>query len=120
MTMKARLLPLAFTLLTGCAAHHPRTAAPPVKAVSSQVRLEVVNRSASDMDIYLERGGQRIRLGIAPGSKTTRFSLGAAEVVGTEAARFLAVPIGGFGPAASTLPMMIQTGQVLTLDVPPM
>ena len=111
---------LALLLAAGACGHPRAREAPPVVEPStSQARLEVVNRSAGDMDVWLERSGQRIRLGLAPGGRTTRFSIGSAEVAGAGTVRFAATPIGGVGRAAASEPVTIRTGDVITLDVQP-
>ena len=84
----------------------------------SEPPLEVVNRSSADMDIYLVRTGQRIRLGLAPNNQTTKFSLTPALTIGAGTVRFEAVPVVG-GNAISTDPTTIQPNATVTLDVPP-
>ncbi|HEY7029221.1 MAG TPA: hypothetical protein VH438_16520 [Gemmatimonadales bacterium] len=84
----------------------------------SDPRLEVVNRSSADMDIFFVRTGQRIRLGLAPNNQTTRFSLSPSLMIGAGTVRFEAVPTVG-GNAISTDPTTIQPNATVTLDVPP-
>jgi hypothetical protein len=115
-----RRLPMLLLSLAGaCASHQTADEPTPAEAPAGQARLQVINRSSHDVDVYLEHGGQRSRLGVAPAAKTTRFSLGSAQVVGAGTMRFVAVPIGGSGEVGATEPVSLQTGQVLTLDVPP-
>jgi hypothetical protein len=82
-------------------------------------QLEVINRSSSDMDIYVVRGGQRIRLGLAPGNVTTRFVLSPAQVAGVGPAHFQAQPITGLGRPIGSEPVMLRLGDVVTLNIPP-
>lgn len=118
--LAVRRLPLLLIgLACACATHQPAGEPGPSEAPAGQARLQVINRSSHDVDVYLEHGGQRSRLGVAPAEKTTRFSLGSAQVVGAGVMRFIAVPIGGSGEVGATEPVSLQTGQVLTLDVPP-
>ncbi len=115
------LLSLLALPLPACAARSaPAIGDAEVSANSGQARLEVVNRATADMDVYVEHGGQRSRLGLAPAGQTTRFSVGSAQFVGVGLVRFLALPIGGTGRSSSTEPIPVQRGQVLSLDVPPM
>ena len=119
-----RLPLLVLGLACACAGNRPAGSQPastpnPAEAPAGQARLQVVNRSSHDVDIYLERGGQRSRLGVAPAARTTRFSLGSAQVVAGGVMRFVAVPLGGSGDVGATEPVSLRTGQVLTLDVPP-
>jgi hypothetical protein len=81
--------------------------------------LEVVNRSSADMDIYVVRGGQRVRLGFAPGNETTRFALHPAQVAGTGLVHFQASPITGLGRPIGSEPVMLRLGDVVTLNIPP-
>ena len=95
--------------------------APPEGAAADPrtTELEVVNRSSSDMDIYVVRGGQRIRLGLAPGNVTTRFVLVPAQVAGVGPAYFQATPITGLGRPIGSEPVMLRLGDVITLNIPP-
>jgi hypothetical protein len=81
-------------------------------------QLEVVNRSSFDMDIYVVRSGQRVRLGLAPNNRTTRFTLSPAQVAGVGLARFEAVPIAGGRPIGSE-PVLLNPKDVITLEIPP-
>lgn len=80
--------------------------------------LTVTNRSNYDMDIYLVRSGQRIRLGLAPGSQSTRFELKPAQFVGFGQIQFLALPIVS-GKAVSTELLDVKGGDRIDLDIPP-
>ncbi len=117
-----RSLPLLLIVAAAGCATHSRTdqSTPPAVPADNQTRLEVVNRSAFDMEVYLERGNTRTRMGLAPNGKTTRFSLGTAQVVGASSVRILAIPVGGAGRPAATEPTTLQPGQLVTLDVPPL
>ena len=88
-------------------------------APTQETRLEVINRSSSDMDIYLVRGGQRVRLGLAPGNETSQFTLHRAQIAGVGPARFVASPLGGFAETIGSEPVMLRAGDVITLNIPP-
>ena len=111
---------LALSLLgAGCAANQ----SDPAAAAGAESRdrgatLIVENRASSDMDVYVNRSGQRSRLGLAPGSRTTRFTLSPALTTGPGEFRFEAVPITG-GRASATEPVTVRAGESITLDVPP-
>jgi len=90
----------------------------PSPSSGSQPHLEVINRSNADVDIYLIRTGQRIRLGLAPNGQTTKFSLTPAMTIGAGTVRFEAVPLVG-GNTISTDPTALQPNATVTLDVPP-
>jgi hypothetical protein len=81
--------------------------------------LEVVNRSSSDMDIFVVRSGQRVRLGFAPGNETTRFVLAPAQLAGVGTTYFQASPITGLGRPIGSEPVMVRAGDVITLNIPP-
>ena len=96
-----------------------RPAADQDAAPAQETQLEVVNRSSSDMDIYVVRGGQRIRIGLAPANETTRFTLFRAQVAGVGPARFVASPLGGFAETIGSEPVILRAGDVVTLNIPP-
>ena len=103
--------------LWGCASGSQR--ADDNAGPSPQAVLEVDNRSVSDMDIFVVRTGQRIRLGLAPGSEVTRFGLPTSLITAAGFARFEAVPLTGPGEAARTEPVKVTPGDTVRLSVPP-
>jgi hypothetical protein len=107
-------------LVGGCASNQPTDSTPPVtgETRTRSATLVVDNRSSSDMDVYVNRSGQRSRLGLAPGSRSTRFTLSPALMTGPGEFRFEAVPITG-GRGSATEPVHVQAGETITLDVPP-
>src|SRR4051794_33263036 len=56
--------------------------------------LTVVNTNFLDMTVYVLRGSQRVRLGIASSNRKTTFEIPASLVFGPTALSFLADPIG--------------------------
>jgi hypothetical protein len=117
LTNKVTRAALLAVTLAACASGSSQKS-PPSPSPGSEPRLEVVNRSSADMDIYLVRTGQRIRLGLAPNNQTTRFSLSPSLMIGAGTVRFEAVPLVG-GNAISTDPTTVQPNATVTLDVPP-
>ncbi len=111
----AALAALLLLPVAGCANPQANPAVSPATAP----RLVVKNRSAFDMDIYLNSRGQRIRLGIASADTTTQFSLPQDQVVGAGLVTFQAVPITGGGESSSTEPTNVPPGGEITLDIPP-
>lgn len=60
----------------------------------AQTKLVVENQGLSDMTIYAMRGGQRIRLGRAPGNRTTALVIPSSIVSGMTLLSFQAEPLG--------------------------
>jgi len=57
--------------------------------------IDVQNQDFNDMTVYVLVNGQRTRLGIAPGNKTTVLTIPRYLIVGTSFLRFVCDPIGG-------------------------
>jgi hypothetical protein len=114
-TMLVALLALPFAACGGPPETQP---VPATKEVAGN--LQVVNRSSQDMDIFLVRSnGQRNRLGLAPSSRTTTFSLTPAQVAGVGPVTFEAVPIMRGGQAISSDQVSVSPTETITLDIPP-
>jgi hypothetical protein len=84
------LLALASTF--GC-----RTSGAPANTNDGAVTttIDIQNQDFNDMTVYVLVNGQRIRLGIAPGLKTTVLTIPRYLVASTSTLRFVADPIGG-------------------------
>lgn len=111
-----RLLSAGLIVLALAACHH-RGTAPPLNP-QAEVAVTVDNQNFADMDVFLIRGGQRIRLGMVPGI-TTRILMVRPELIGygTEV-RFELHPIGGRGnPVSETV--SVRPGDVIHLTIPP-
>lgn len=109
-------LMLTMTLIAAC------SAGPAAKGTAEPQwvgQLDVVNRSSSDMDIFVVLGSSRARIGLAPNNKTTTFKLSPAQIAGAGSVRFLAIPLAGGGEAAHTEPVHISPKDTVVLDVPP-
>lgn len=106
---------LAVLGLGGCGARGETIpgAAPELRTI-----LTVENDNFSDMRIYVHRGGQRIRLGIANGTSTSTFKLTRGIALGITSLRFEAVPIGGRYPGISE-EISVHEGDEITLRIPP-
>jgi hypothetical protein len=105
-------------IISGCG-RQVESAPSPVSPREGTTQLEVVNRSSSDMDIYIVRGGQRVRLGLASANETTHFVLAPAQVAGVGLTHFQASPITGLGKPIGSEPVMLRLGDVVTLNIPP-
>lgn len=80
--------------------------------------VEVDNQSLADMTVYILRGSQRVRLGIASGLRTTTLTIPQGIVFGATALRFLADPIGGRVTPVSE-EITVSEGQTVVLRIPP-
>ena len=81
-------------------------------------RLKVENQAFLDMTIYVFRSSQRVRLGIANGSSTTRMTIPANLIFGSTPLRFQADPIGGNRQPVSQ-EISVSAGDEVTLIIPP-
>src|SRR6266516_2259338 len=87
-----RVVPLAVGLLAAGCHHAGKQATAPPRA---ETAVKVQNQNYLDMDVFVVRGGQRIRLGMVTGLSTQLFML-RPEVVGTGTdLQFEFHPIGG-------------------------
>jgi hypothetical protein len=80
--------------------------------------VEVENQGFADMVVYAVNAGQRIRLGMATGHSTQRFTIPRHLVGGAGPIRFLADPIGG-NRAPVSEELTVEPGDVVTLTIPP-
>jgi len=78
----------------------------------------VDNRALLDHTIYVLRGSQRIRLGIATGLRKTTMTIPPGIVLGATTLRFLADPIGGTRNPVSE-EINITPGDEIGLTIPP-
>ena len=83
--------------------------------------LKVDNQGFLDMNVYVTRSeaGQRIRLGTATASSTTRMKIPDNILFGSNTSlRFIADPIGGRRASVSSS-IMVSPGDEVTLQIPP-
>lgn len=78
----------------------------------------VDNQGVLDMTIYILRGAQRMRLGVAGGLSKTRLTIPASIVYGATTLRFVADPIGGSRNPVSE-EITISEGDEIGLRIPP-
>ena len=84
----------------------------------AEVAVTVDNQNYLDMDVFLIRGGQRIRIGMVPGISSRMLML-RSELIGygTEV-QFELHPIGGRGNTISET-VTVRPGDVIQLTIPP-
>ena len=80
--------------------------------------VEVDNQALADMTVYVLRGGQRVRLGLATGLSKTRFTIPPGIVFGLTTLRFYADPIGGRATPVSE-EITVSEGEEVVLRIPP-
>jgi hypothetical protein len=115
--MSGRLYIIAFVvalaLPAACSsAPEPETGAGPVTA---RTVVQVDNRNFYDMQIYAVRFGERQRLGLATGNRTTTFELPPHWTTGATV-RFVASPVGSDHVAWSQ-DYSVKPGDVVRLEI---
>ena len=80
--------------------------------------VTVDNRAYLDMTIYVYKGSQRFRLGIATGSNTTKMPIPANLIFGITPLRFQASPIGGRRQPTSEQ-INVEHGDEVHFSIPP-
>jgi hypothetical protein len=108
---------LALLLLGAALAACARGRREPAPA-DARTTLSVENRNFSDMTIYVVRGGQRVRLGLATGNSTTTLVIPSALLSGITALRFIADPIGGRASPV-TEEITVTPGDQVGMFIPP-
>jgi hypothetical protein len=108
---------LVVTLLGLAAVGCRRPAVGPVNP-QAEVAVSVNNQNFLDMDVFIVRSGQRIRLGMVPGL-SSRVLMVRPELIGYgQDVRFEVHPIGGRGdPLTETI--SVHPGDVVQLTIPP-
>jgi hypothetical protein len=112
-----RSLRPAFLLLALAATACHRSAGTPINP-QAEVAVNVDNQNFLDMNVFLIRGGQRIRLGTVPGL-SSRILMVRPDLIGYGAElRFELHPIGGrSNPVSETI--TVRPGDVIQLTIPP-
>jgi hypothetical protein len=111
-----RLVPavaLALALAPACS----RRPAAPLNP-QAEIAVAVENQNFLDMDVFIIRSGQRIRIGQVPGL-SSRILMVRPDLVGLGAeVRFEIHPIGGrMNPISETI--TVRPGDVIHLTIPP-
>ncbi len=109
------VLAAGMAVLSACALNkNPDENAEPVPPTT----LRVENQAFLDMNIYVYRSSQRVRLGTASGNSTTRMTIPSNLIFGATPLRFQADPIGGNRPALSQ-EITVSPGDEVTFIIPP-
>jgi hypothetical protein len=66
----------------------------PSGPLPDRTTVRVDNRKFLDVTVYVWNGGQRVRLGLVPGTSTRTFTIPSSLIFGTSTLRFQADPIG--------------------------
>ena len=80
--------------------------------------VTVDNQALADMTVYVFRGSQRIRLGMATGLRKTTFTIPQGIVFGATSVRFMADPVGGAATPVSE-EITVSEGEEVVLRIPP-
>ncbi|HYT05465.1 MAG TPA: hypothetical protein VEM13_11365 [Gemmatimonadales bacterium] len=115
MRTASRAAPVLVLAAVAWGCHRP--AAAPLNP-QAEVAVTVDNQNYLDMDVFLIRGGQRIRIGMVPGISSRMLML-RSELIGygTEV-QFELHPIGGRGNTISET-VTVRPGDVIQLTIPP-
>ena len=112
--MRATLLALAL-LSAGCS-RGARSGSPEPQA---RTTVKVDNRNFLDMNVFVLRFGQRIRLGTVTGLSSQVFTIPPDVVRDSPQLQFELHPIGGrANPRTETI--MVQPGDEIELTIPPL
>ena len=112
-TMKLLGLVAIFGIFAACASMGNRSTTDERAATT----VTVNNQAPLSMDIFIIRGGQRIRLGTADALTTTKLTIPRGIIVGSMDVRFLADPIGGNrAPVSQTI--TVNEGDEVLLTLP--
>ena len=106
-------LTAAVGFLAACSSYSRAPATP-----QSETRVRVENQASLDMNIYVLRGAERIRLGTATGLSTTILKIPSQLIFGATPLRFLADPIG-FNRTPVSDEIVVAAGDEVTLTIPP-
>lgn len=105
----------SLTLAAACSMNQPPD---PMAEPVLPTRLRVENQAFLDMTVYVFRSSQRIRLGVANGNSTTKFTIPSNLIFGATPLRFQADPIGGSRSSVSQ-EITVTAGDEVTLTIPP-
>ncbi|MGH7548622.1 MAG: hypothetical protein ACREMM_10660 [Gemmatimonadales bacterium] len=107
---------LALVLLAAACAHAAQPDDEP--APRAETAVKVVNQSYLDMNVYVVRGGQRLRLGTVTGLSTQVFILRPDVIGPASQVQFEVHPIGARGNPRSER-ITVDPGDVIELTIPP-
>jgi hypothetical protein len=111
--IKLLLVAALCSVAPACATTAGRAAANQREATTVLVQ----NQAVLDMNVYILRGSERIRLGTATGLRDTRFTIPRGIIFGATSLRFIADPIGGNRSPISE-EITVQEGEEVVLRIP--
>ncbi|ARA92543.1 hypothetical protein AWN76_004725 [Rhodothermaceae bacterium RA] len=111
--MRACLIALLVVLVAACGSLQPASGPAGPRTV-----LEVENRNFLDMNLYVLRAGQRVRLGRIGGGERRAFTIPDYVVRGSSDLQFLADPVGS-ARTPVTMPLAVTPGDRVRLIIPP-
>lgn len=112
-TTRRQFLAAALVTLAAC---YSRNTQQQIDQQATVLRVE--NQGVLDMTIYVFRGAERVRLGIAGGLKTTELPLPANIIFGASALRFVGDPIGSNRNSVSD-EITVSPGDTVTWTIRP-
>ena len=112
----SRRLFLPLVLVATVAACAGRSREPVDAAAPAYVRVS--NQAFLDMNVYVLRGSQRLRLGTVGANQTVRFKLPDNLVFGATSLRFLADPIGS-SRVSQSFDILVSPGDEVIMTIPP-
>lgn len=115
-TLVRRLSLLALVLVVAACSGSARRGTPSMEDPGQTSSVQVTNQSWMQVVMYVDRGGQRVRLGDVESQGTRVFRLPSGMQYGT--IRFIADPVGSQQTARS-FDTNVSPGQTLTLTIPP-
>jgi hypothetical protein len=104
-------------LLPACSSHTPPPESAPRSVPAGGATVSVDNRSAFNMDVYVERRDGPVRLGFAPAKAATRFTLAPGLIAGSGIVQFSARPARG-GESVASDPFTVHPGDDLNWVIP--
>lgn len=118
MTRTTKLLAAAVTgaLLSACAAGTSIQDGPAATSPDGGAEIQVTNNNWSDVRVFAERDGLRVRLGQVTTMSTERFRLPATLAHASGTIRLIADPIGSGGRHV-THPLNVWPGQLIDYTV---
>jgi hypothetical protein len=117
MRMELRTLaPLGLGLLAVACGRAAKTGDDPAPRAETAVKVE--NQNYLDMNVFVVRGGQRVRLGTVTGLSTQVFMLRPDMIGPASDVQFEIHPIGGRRNTRSET-ISVQPGDVIELTIPP-
>lgn len=102
----------------GCASSKNAEAGSKPVAEREPTTVRVENRSFLDHNVFVLRGGQRIRLGMVTGNSTRTFTIPANLIFGISALQFIVDPIGASRQPVSN-EVRVSEGDEVQLISPP-